>query len=72
VEDGDDPLGAKRAKRILELARLVAGLVDERLDRVLAEGAELAAAEAADEALTPAKPTPRSPSPARRACDPGA
>ena len=51
MEHGDGPLGAQRAQRVLEDARLVERLVDEGLDRRLAERAELAAAEAADEAL---------------------
>jgi hypothetical protein len=51
MEHGDGAFGAERAKPVFELARLLARFVDEILDRLLAERAELAAAEAADETL---------------------
>src|SRR3712207_9430032 len=41
----------ERPQRIFELARFVSRFVDEGLDRIFAEGAELAAAEAAEKAL---------------------
>lgn len=58
VEHGDRALGTQRPQRVLELAGLVDGDVDERLDLAFAKGRQLAAPETADEPLVPAKPTP--------------
>src|SRR5689334_11856753 len=51
MEHGDAAVGAESPQRILELARFLHRFVDERLDDRLAERRELAAAEAAEEAL---------------------
>ena len=56
MKHGDAAFGAQRAKRVFELARLVQGLVDERLDDRLAERRQLAAAIAADETLHAGEP----------------
>ncbi len=55
MEHGDAAFHAQRAQRVFQLAGFVQRLVDEGLDRRLAERAELAAAEAADEALDAGK-----------------
>ena len=55
MEHGDAAVGAQRAQRILELARFLHRLVDERLDDRLAERRQLTAAKAAEEALHPGK-----------------
>ena len=55
MKHGDAALGAQRAQRILELARLVHRLVDERLGDRLAERRQLAAAVAAHEAFDAGK-----------------
>src|SRR3546814_17690170 len=58
MEHRDDPLGAQRPEGILQLSRLLDGGVDKGLDRGLAEEAELAPAEASDEALHAGEPDP--------------
>src|SRR3546814_16651741 len=58
MEHRDDPLGAQRPEGILQLSRLLDGGVDKGLDRGLAEEAELAPAEASDEALHAGEPHP--------------
>src|SRR5438874_8319926 len=49
MENGDAPLGAQRAERILELASLVHRLLDEGLDDRFAERRQFAAAISAEE-----------------------